>query len=317
MEPAGGGHAGRARHASRRGLRSCGPAFVRSSVDSFGRSRVERDLSDELDFHLKARTDHWVGQGLPPNEAARRARLEFGSVERYKEASRHARGLRWHDEMLGDVRYGIRTLSAARGFTFVAVAMLAIAIGANIAVFTVLDAVLFRMLPVERPQELRELAWIEGGYKGWSISYDGSMRPFPGGGRIAYSFSYPAYASMRDRSTTFRDLFLFNDQSMTVGMAGRDERATTLVVSGNFAGALGVGASLGRPISPEDDRPGAPPVAVLNQRGLAAVIWERSACRRSDRHDQRRVRGDRRRHAAAFLRARPGGPSTCSRRSCR
>src|SRR6187549_2504473 len=110
---------------------------------SIGRSRVEHDLADELDFHLKARTDHWIGQGLPPREAARRARLEFGSVERYKEASRHARGLRWHDEVLGDVRYGLRTLWAARGFTFVAVAMLAIAIGANVAVFTVLDAVLF------------------------------------------------------------------------------------------------------------------------------------------------------------------------------
>ena len=246
-------------------------ARLRSLVGgSIGRSRVERDLSDELDFHLKARTDHWIGQGLPPNEAARRARLEFGSVERYKEASRHARGLRWFDELRADLRYGLRTLGAAKGFTFVAVAMLAMTIGANTAVFSVLEAVLFRMLPVNEPQELRELAWVETRFKGWSISYDGSMRPYPGGRRIAYSFSYPMYVSLRDRTSSFSDLFLFSDQSLTVGMAGRDERATTLVVSGNFAGALGVGASLGRPLSPEDDRPGAPPVAVLTNVG-----WQR------------------------------------------
>jgi predicted permease len=246
-------------------------ARLRSLVrGALGRSRVERDLADEMAFHLKTRADHWVRQGLEPAEAARRARLEFGSIERYKETARHERGLRWYDEITGDVRYGFRTLRAAKSFTFVAVAMLAVAIGANIAVFSVLDAVLFRMLPVERPQELRELAWIEGGYKGWSISYDGSMRPYPGGRRIAYSFSYPAYAFLRDRSTTLGALVLFSDQSITAGLAGRDERVDALVVSGNFAGALGVGMALGRPISPEDDRPGAPPAAILTTIG-----WQR------------------------------------------
>ena len=102
---------------------------------SIHRSRVEHDLADEVNFHLRARTDHWISEGLRPDEAARRARVEFGSVERYKEASRHARGLRWFDELAGDLRYGLRTLAAAKGFTFIAVAMLAVAIGANTAVF--------------------------------------------------------------------------------------------------------------------------------------------------------------------------------------
>ena len=232
------------------------------------RSRVERDLADELDFHMKARAEHWVRQGLSPEDAARRARLDFGSVERYKEDARRARGLRWYDELRGDLRYGVRSLAAARGFTFVAVAMLAVTIGANTAVFSVLDAVLFPMLPVSEPQALRELAWVENrNFKGWSISYDGSMRPYPGGHRIAYSFSYPMYVSLRDRTSAFSDLFLFRDDSLTVGLSGRDERATTLVVSGNFTNALGVGTALGRPLSPEDDRPGAPPVAVLTNTG--------------------------------------------------
>ena len=237
---------------------------------SVGRAGVERDLADELAFHLETRADHWIAQGLSPDDARRRARVEFGSLERYKEGARHARGLRWFDELRGDLRYGLRTLGAARGFTFVAIAMLAVAIGANTAVFSVLDAVLFRMLPVNRPQELRELAWVEGGFKGWSVSYDGSMRPYAGGRRIAYSFSYPVYLSLRDRTSSFSDLFLFRDDNLTVGLAGRDERAATLVVSGNFAGALGVGASLGRPLSPGDDQPGAPPVTVLTDIG-----WQR------------------------------------------
>ena len=171
----------------------------------------------------------------------------------------------------GDLRYGLRTLGAAKGFTFVAVAMLAIAIGANTAVFSVLDAVLFRVLPVNEPHELRELAWVEGGFKGWSISYDGSMRPYPGGRRIAYSFSYPMYVNLRDRSTCVqRSVSL--QRSEPDRRAGRPRRAgdRALVVSGNFASALGVGTSLGRPISPEDDRPGAPPVAVLTNTG-----WQR------------------------------------------
>jgi predicted permease len=235
-----------------------------------GRAQIERDLSDELEFHLKARVDHWVRQGLTPAEAARRARLEFGSVERYREAARHARGLRWFDELRGDLRYGLRSLAAAKGFTFVAVVMLGLAIGANTAVFSVLETVLFRVLPVRAPHELRELAWVEPNFRDWNISYDGSMRPYPGGRRIAYSFSYPTYVSLRDRTTSFSDLVLFRDDSLTVGLGDRDERAATLIVSGNFAGALGVGVSVGRPLAPDDDRPTSPPVAVLTDIG-----WQR------------------------------------------
>jgi hypothetical protein len=93
--------------------------------------------------------------------AARRARIEFGGVESHKEEWREARGLRLVDELRNDLTYGLRMLRASPTFTVVSVAILAIAIGANIAVFNVLDAVLFRMLPVEQPRALRELSWIE------------------------------------------------------------------------------------------------------------------------------------------------------------
>ena len=100
------------------------------------RRRVEHDLADEVEFHLRARAEHWVRQELPQEEAARRARIEFGAVERHKEDCRDARGLRLFDELGGDIVYGLRKMRAAPTFTMVVVAILAIAIGANTAVFS-------------------------------------------------------------------------------------------------------------------------------------------------------------------------------------
>jgi predicted permease len=234
------------------------------------RARVERDLADEMAFHLQARTEHWVRQGVPPDEAARRARLEFGAVERYKEEARQSRGLRLVDELRADATCGLRTLRAAPVFTAVSVAILAIAIGANTAVFTVVEAVMLRMLPVSRPQELRELAWVEPAERQWEMSYDGSMRPWADGGRIATSFSHPVYASLRDRSTVFASLFAFTEAGLNVDVNGRAQQASALLVSGTFLDGLGTTPLLGRGIGVEDDRPGAPTVAVVSHR-----LWQR------------------------------------------
>ena len=280
-------------------------ARLRSLVGgSIGRSRVERDLSDELDFHLKARTDHWVGQGLPPSEAARRARLEFGSVERYKEASRHARGLRWYDEVLGDLRYGLRTLGAAKGFTFVAVAMLAIAIGANTAVFSVLDAVLFRMLPVKRPQELRELAWVEGGLQRLvdlvrRIDAAVSRRPAHRVLVLVPDVRQPP------RSVDLVQRSLSLQQSDLDGRHGGPRRAG---IDARRQWELRRRAGRGHIARPADLARGRPGRRAArgraHQHRMAAALRWRSERRRSDGHDQRRVRGGRRRDAARLLRSR-------------
>ena len=173
-------------------------------------------------------------------------------------------------------------------------------------------------LPVERPQELRELAWVEGGYKGWSISYDGSMRPYPGGRRIAYSFSYPAYAFLRDRSTTFGDLFLFSDQSITAGL-GRPRRTRRRARRQRQLRQCARRRHVARPTDLARGRSaGRATGGRAHERRLATIVRERSAGRRSDDHDQRRVGGRRRRHAAGLLRSRRlGGPSTCSHPSFR
>jgi predicted permease len=233
-------------------------------------ARAERDLADEVAFHLASRTDYWRTQGLSPAEAARRARLEFGGIEGYKDVCRDSRRPRLLQEVGADLTYGVRQLRAAPAFSLVAVGILAIAIGANTAVFSVLDAVLLRVLPVERPGELRELAWTARREGGWPMTYDGSMRPFGNGDLLATSFSYPIYAHLRDQSTTFADLFLFTRDEINLGVGGREHRVSALLVSGNFFRGLGVTTRIGHPMGVADDRAGAPAVAVLTSR-----VWQR------------------------------------------
>jgi predicted permease len=233
------------------------------------RRRVERDMADEMAFHLQARRDHWAQQGLPPAEAARRARLEFGAVDRYKDDCRQARGLRWLDELRADLTYARRTLVASPVFTLVAVAILAIAIGANTAMFSVVEAVMLRRLPVVRPHELRELAWIEPPARAWHISYDGSSERLADGGRLMTSFAYPIYTQLRDRSTAFASLFLFATREVNLDTGGRARQASAIAVSANFLDGLGTTPLVGRGLRAEDDRVDAPHVVVLSHR-----LWQ-------------------------------------------
>ena len=227
-------------------------------------------MADELKFHLEVRAEHWKRQGLSPEEAARRARLEFGGLEGYKEQCREARGLRLLDELRADLRFATRQLRRAPVFTIVATATLAVAIGANTAIFSLLDAVLLKTLPVARPHELRELEWTARRPR-FSHWYNGSSRSNPAGELVATSFAYPAFAYVRDQTTALVDLFCFGDiEQINVGLGGRAELARGQLVSGGFFRGLGVEAVVGRTITPDDDRPGAPAVAVASYR-----FWQR------------------------------------------
>jgi predicted permease len=228
------------------------------------RHKIENDLTDEIAFHLKARTEHWMAQGHSREEAARKARLEFGGLETHKEEWRQARGLRLLDELKNDLTYGVRMLKSSPTFTIVSIAILAIAIGANIAVFNVLDAVALRKLPVNNPDQLREIAWIQrSNHTSQGINYNGSQRPWDGGDRIATSFAYPPYAAVRDRATTLSDVMLYMRYDLTANVNGRDLRVLGLLVSGNFLSGVGVQPLVGRNIEAPDDRAGANPVSVL------------------------------------------------------
>ena len=118
------------------------------------RSRLESDMDEELRFHLEARADDLARAGVPRAEAERRARLEFGNVEGYKEHCREARGLRWPDERRQDLRFAFRSFRRNPGFAAVAVVTLALGIGANAALFTLVESVLLRPLAYRDPARL-------------------------------------------------------------------------------------------------------------------------------------------------------------------
>ena len=169
-----------------------------------------------------------------------------------------------------DVRYGFRMLVKSPGFTAVAVLSLALGIGANTAIFSLLNAVLLKSLPVRNPHELRVVNWV--GRNPSLSNFTGSgMRTISAGGQVAGSFPYATYRDFRDRGVGFAEVFafspLFGCTALTPAGATNSDG---LMVSGNFFQGYGAQTLIGRPLTPEDDRSGAEPVAVITYRW-----WER------------------------------------------
>ena len=119
-----------------------------------GRKRLERDLDRELEFHIEAEIERLVEDGMTRDEARRHALAGFGGLEPIRERARDARGTRWIEHLWQDLRYGARILRRSPGFALAAITSLAIGIGANTALYSVVDALLFRPLPVDRPEDL-------------------------------------------------------------------------------------------------------------------------------------------------------------------
>ncbi len=168
--------------------------------------------------------------------------------------------------LIQDLRYGFRMLLKQKGLTAIALLSLALGIGANTALFSVVDAMLLKMLPVHEPERLvlfRSVAPREFGVG----SYNGQSRTDPATGqRNMTSFAYQSYQRMREQQGPISDLFAFSDVSLTVNAGGQAELASGQAVSGNYFAGLGVQPFLGRFLTDEDDKPGATPVALMSHR---------------------------------------------------
>jgi len=224
------------------------------------RDRVEDGMAQELRFHLEAYADDLVADGVSPAEAMRRARLEFGGVERVKEECRQARGLRFVDELRQDVRYAIRSMRKAPGFTTAAVFSIALGIGANTAIFTLLDAVLLRAMPVKDPQQLYFLAHDPGE-------------------KVNTSANYPMFERYRNIEA-FSGVTVYSTfaQNFRVGTADGDETVDGQFVSGNYHGVVGVPIAMGRGFTSEADRAASPDLIAV----ISDSYWTRRFGRSPD-----------------------------------
>jgi predicted permease len=235
------------------------------------RDRLESDMEAELAHHLERMTADLVRSGMAPDEAARRARIALGSSVAHKEEMRASLGLRWWDELRNDLRYAGRMLRKSPGFTAVAAASLALAIGANTTIFSFAKQVLYERLAVPNAADLRLLSWTGTEEHVAVHSIWGDYDPLPGGLRASTAFSYQAFEQLRAENRVLDDLFAFKRNSMNATIRGTALRIRGELVSGNYYSALGVQPILGRGIAPTDDQ-------ASGQGGVAVIsygLWQR------------------------------------------
>jgi len=222
-------------------------------------AQADQELDDELRDHLERKTEEYVTQGMTQKEAHRRARLDLGGIEQTKEKCRDARQVNWIQDLIQDLRLGLRILRKSPGFTAVAVLTLALGIGANTAIFTLVHAILLKPLPVSHPEQLYNLG-------------DDQECCAIGGSQDSFSlFSYPLYKEVRDHTPEFSDVAAFRSRLLTLsirrtGDNGFAQPFRAQYVSGNYFTLFGVGSFAGRVLAPSDDEPGAPTVAVMSYR---------------------------------------------------
>jgi predicted permease len=223
----------------------------------FARRRLESDLEKELRFHLESQVAEKMQSGLPESEARRRTRLEFGGIEQIKEDCRESRKTLWFEYLVQDIRFGLRQLRKSPGFTTIALLSLALGIGANTAVFTLVNAILLRPLPVHHPSELVLFG------DGRSLGMSGVV---PEGNWQLFSYSF--FHDFRKQETSYTGVaavssFPYVSKASVAGATY--ETAYIDLVSGSYLSVLGVRPFLGRTIIESDDHaPGEGTVAVAS-----------------------------------------------------
>ena len=216
----------------------------------FGARQKPDEFDAELQSHVALHTEDGVRAGLSPEEARRQALIRLGGAEQTRQAYRDRRTLPWIEELLQDLRFGLRMMARNRGFTVVAVLTLAIGIGATATAFTWIDAVLLQ--PLSGVKEPNRLVTVE------TVTSNGEWVPN----------SYPDFIDFRDRLKLFDGVAVTHVSAFSVGKENHAERVWGELVSGNFFAVLGVKAEAGRMFLPAEfgDVPGAYPVTVISDR---------------------------------------------------
>jgi putative ABC transport system permease protein len=216
----------------------------------FRRKSMEAELDEELRAHLEHQVHRYVQSGLPVEEAKRRARLEFGGLEQVREECRDARGVNLIETTLQDVRYGMRKLARSPGFTAVAVVTLALGIGANTLIFSVVNAAILHPLPFRDAGRL-VTQWATSP----TVGYSG-----PG------SLTDKDYTEWRDQNRVFSDIAAFRGQPTNLTGVGEPVRLNGATITASLLRVLDVNPALGRAFAPEEETAGHNRVVLLSDR---------------------------------------------------
>jgi predicted permease len=222
-------------------------SFHRRILNLLRPEGLSREIDREVSFHLAERVDDLMLQGLSEAEAMREAKRRFGNEVFEKERTRDANVLGWLETLVGDVRYGLRSLLAAPGFALVAVISLGLGIGANAAIFNLVDAVILRSLPVRHPEQLAQ------------VKIDDRD-----------SYTNAIWEMVRDRQNAFDGVFAWGNPTFNLASGGEARRVNGNWVSGAYFSTLGVRPAAGRLLQEDDDTKGCAPVAVLSH-----ALWQR------------------------------------------
>ena len=215
----------------------------------FSRRNWEQDANDELRFHIEQQTAANIAAGMSPEEARRQATLQFGALEGVKENCREQRNGFWLETLIADARYALRVMRKNPGFAAIAILTLALGIGANTAIFSVVYAVLLKPLPYPAPNQL-------------VVVFDAK----PQEGVDFTGVSYMDFEDVRAQNGVFTELAGNQEHDLTVTGRGEPFVADTAVVTAGLFDVLQVAPLMGRTFVPDDGRPGAAPVAIISEK---------------------------------------------------
>lgn len=217
----------------------------------FSRNKWEQEASEELRFHIEQQTSANIASGMTPEEARRQAALQLGAIEGVKEDCREQRRGFWLETLWTDVRYGLRMLRKDPGFTAVAVLTLALGIGVNTAIFSVVNGVLLNPLPFPQAEQLVTLSESKPNFATGSISY-------------------PNFRDWQRNNHTFSSMAISRPISFSLTGTGEAEQLRAELLSSDYFSLLGVKPVIGRMFAPGEDEVGAAPVALIS-----AELWKR------------------------------------------